>query len=192
MPPSAGGGRGAGRCPIVLLARSHSRRGPGLFSRSARRRALLPAQVFRARIWRLAAGGAPNVDIARLFGVGVDVASKWRNHLCEGGRKGLEDRLRSGRHGASVPRWWQGSRRWRASSATFLCRSGARELAALRSLRDSRLDLLFDCAPLAARCRDHGLARSVVDLPRDPHLAIKAARVLDLYVRGLCRRSARP
>src|ERR1700733_10725124 len=55
------------------------------------------AQVVRARIVLLAAGGAANVDTARRVGVCVDVVSKWRKRFCLQGLAGLKDRPRSGR-----------------------------------------------------------------------------------------------
>jgi transposase len=55
------------------------------------------AEVVRAKIVLLAAGGAANTAIAARLGVDVDVVSRWRKRFCEQGFAGLVDRKRSGR-----------------------------------------------------------------------------------------------
>ena len=146
------------------------------------------ADVIRARIVLLAAEGKRNIDIARLVGVCVDVASKWRKRFCEEGLAGLKDRSRPGR-----PR-----------------RFGATVVAGIKALacepperRDVPLSR-WSSLELAAQAVSEGLVESISSstvrrwlhaaaikpwryrswiFPRDPDFAAKAARVLDLYGR---------
>src|SRR6266581_2650453 len=55
------------------------------------------AEVVRAKIVLLAAGGEQNTAIAERLDLDVDVVSRWRKRFFEEGLDGLEDRKRSGR-----------------------------------------------------------------------------------------------
>jgi len=57
-----------------------------------------------ARIVLLAAGGTPNVDIARLVGVSRPTVNTWRIRYAEHGMAGLADEKRSGRKRSVDPR----------------------------------------------------------------------------------------
>src|SRR5215203_4367905 len=70
-------------------------------TRSSAGRAGLAA---RARIVFLAAGGTPNVDIARLVGVSRPTVNTWRIRYAEHGMAGLADEKRSGRKRSVDPR----------------------------------------------------------------------------------------
>ena len=70
-------------------------------TRSSAGRAGLAA---RARIVSLAAGGTPNVDIARLVGVSRPTVNTWRIRYAEHGMAGLADEKRSGRKRSVDPR----------------------------------------------------------------------------------------
>jgi transposase len=70
-------------------------------TRSSAGRAGLAA---RARIVLLAAGGTPNVDIARLVGVSRPTVNTWRIRYAEHGMAGLADEKRSGRKRSVDPR----------------------------------------------------------------------------------------
>lgn len=175
-----------------------SRRSPFVVRLSVEDRAVLEersssrtaahAEVVRARVVLLAAGGARNVDIARRVGVCVDVVSKWRKRFCEEGLTGLKDRPRSGRP--------------RRFGATVV--AGVKALACeppeQRQVPLSR----WSSSELAAQAVKEGLVGSISSstvrrwlaaaaikpwryrswiFPRDPDFAAKAARVLDLYER---------
>ena len=49
--------------------------------------------------------------------------------------------------------------------------------------RRGRVGVSLHGAPLAGRRRAQAVAQSILISPRDPHFAVKAARVLDLYQR---------
>jgi transposase len=175
-----------------------SRRSPFVVRLSAEQRAVLleraasrtagHAEVVRARIVLLAAGGEQNVDIARRVGVCVDVASKWRKRFCEEGLAGLADRPRSGR-----PRVF-------GSEVVAGIKALACEPPEDRGVPLSRWSSL----ELAAHAVGEGLVEAISSstvrrwlhaaaikpwryrswiFPRDPEFGAKAARVLDLYGR---------
>jgi transposase len=146
------------------------------------------AEVVRARIVLLAAGGERNAVIARRLDVDVTVVSRWRKRFCESGLEGLDDRPRSGRprsFGAPVV----------AEVKAMAC-----EPPEARDVPLSR----WSSTELAAQAIAEGLVVSVSAstvrrwlyadairpwlhrswiFPRDPQFAVKAARVLDLYAR---------
>jgi transposase len=146
------------------------------------------ADVVRARIVLLAAGGVQNVDIAGRVGVCVDVASKWRKRFCEEGLAGLRDRPRSGRprvFGSVVV----------AGIKALACEPPERRDVPLSRWSSSELaaqavseGLVETISSSTVRRWLHGAAikpwryRSWI-FPRDPGFAVKAARVLDLYAR---------
>ena len=146
------------------------------------------AEVVRARIVLLAADGERNVDIARRVGVCVDVVSKWRQRFCAEGLAGLKDRPRCGR-----PRRF-------GSTVVAGVKALACEPPEQRHVPLSR----WSSFELAAQAVSEGLVESISSstvrrwlhtaaikpwrhrswiFPRDPHFAVKAARVLDLYSR---------
>jgi transposase len=159
----------------VLEGRSSSRSAPH-------------AEVVRARIVLLAAGGARNVEIAKQVGVCVDVVWKWRKRFCQEGLAGLRDRPRSGR-----PR--------RFDDAVV---AGVKALAC-EPPEERKIPLSrWSSGELAAQAVREGLVESISSstvrrwlhgaaikpwryqswiFPRDPQFALKAARVLDLYGR---------
>jgi len=144
--------------------------------------------VLRARIVLAAADGAANAAISRALGVCDDTVRKWRHRFCQHGIDGLRDRPRTGR-----PRHF---------SATVVA-----EVKALACELPAKSDVplaKWSCPDLATEAIKRGVVESVsastvrrwlaADAlkpwqhrswisPRDPHFAIKAARVLDLYAR---------
>lgn len=178
-----------------------SRRSPFVVTLSEADRAVLEqrsraytapyAEVLRARIVLLAAGGEDNTAIAGRLDVHVSVVGRWRKRFCEAGLAGLDDRRRSGRprsFGAPVV----------AEVKAMACEPPAR--------RDVPLSR-WSSAELAAQAVTEGLVAAVSAstvrrwlhadaikpwqhrswiFPRDPQFAIKAARVLDLYARTWC------
>lgn len=145
-------------------------------------------QVMRARIVLAAADGRSNAGIARELRVVEDTVRKWRKRFRNEGLPGLVDRPRSGRPrvfpaavvaevkalacelptGAGVP-----LSRW---SCPELAREAvARGVCERVSASTVRRWLAAD----AIKPWQH---RSWI-FPRDPHFAVKAARVLDLYAR---------
>jgi transposase len=84
-----------------LLLREGDRDELVALTRSSAGRAGLAA---RARIVLLAAGGTPNVDIARLVGVSRPTVNTWRIRYAEHGMAGLADEKRSGRKRSVDPR----------------------------------------------------------------------------------------
>ena len=144
--------------------------------------------VVRARIVLAAADGASNAGIGRALGVCDDTVRKWRRRFCRRGLDGLCDRPRTGR-----PR--------RFSAAVVA------EVKALACGLPAKRDVplaKWSCPDLATEAIQRGVVESVsastvrrwlaADAlkpwqhrsgisPRDPHFAVKAARVLDLYQR---------
>jgi transposase len=146
------------------------------------------AEVVRAKIVLLAAGGLENTVIAERLGVHVGVVSRWRRRFAEEGLDGLADRKRSGR-----PRVY-------ADAVAAEVKAMACEPPEDRGVPQSR----WPAADLAAQAAAEGLVESVVRsmvarwldadairpwryrswiFPRDPQFEVKAARVLDLYQR---------
>ena len=144
--------------------------------------------VLRARIVLAAADGASNAAIGRALGVCDDTVRKWRRRFCQHGLDGLRDRPRTGRP--------------RRFSATVVAevKALACELPANRDVPLAK----WSCPDLAVEAARRGVVDSVsastvrrwlaADTlkpwqhrswisPRDPHFAVKAARVLDLYAR---------
>jgi transposase len=156
---------------------------------SVSRRATAPHRaVLRARIVLLAAGGAGNSEIARRLGSCEDTARKWRRRYCEKRLQGLADAPRPGR-----PRVFP-------AAVTAEVKALACELPAVSGTPLAR----WTCPELARRAAAGGISpapspstvrrwlaadalkpwqhRSWI-FPRDPHFALKASRVLDLYQR---------
>jgi transposase len=146
------------------------------------------AEVVRAKIVLLAAAGMRNVGIAERLDVDVDVVGRWRKRFCTEGIGGLADRERSGR-----PRSFP-------AGVVAEVKAMACQPPAERSVPLSR----WSSAELAGQAVAEGLTVSVSAstvrrwlaedaikpwqhrswiFPRDPHFAVKAARVLDLYQR---------
>ncbi|HWM20792.1 MAG TPA: IS630 family transposase [Ilumatobacteraceae bacterium] len=139
----------------------------------------------RAQIVRDAARGVSNAGIAQSRNVCVDTVRTWRRRFAAERLKGLTDRPRSGRplvHGPVV----------RAEVVALAC-----ALPAEHDVPLSRWSCPEIARELATRCQVNASASSVrrwlaadVLKPwqhrswisiRDPHFAVKAARVLDLY-----------
>ncbi|MGO9154699.1 IS630 family transposase [Mycobacterium sp.] len=144
--------------------------------------------VLRARIVLAAADGASNAGIGRALGVCDDTVRKWRHRFCQHGMDGLCDHPRPGR-----PR--------RFSAAVVA------EVKALACELPAKSDVplaKWSCPDLAMEAIQRGVVKSVSAstvrrwlaadalkpwqyrswiFPRDPHFAVKAARVLDLYAR---------
>jgi transposase len=144
--------------------------------------------VVRARIVLAAADGASNAAISRALGVCEDTVRKWRRRFCHHGIDGLRDSPRTGRP--------------RRFSATVVA-----EVKALACELPAKSDVplaKWSCPDLATEAIQRGVVESVsastvrrwlaADAlkpwqhrswisPRDPHFAVKAARVLDLYAR---------
>jgi transposase len=144
--------------------------------------------VLRTRIVLAAADGASNAAIARAVGVCDDTVRKWRRRFCQHGIDGLRDRPRTG---------WP--RRFSAAVVAEV-KALACELPANRDVPLAK----WSCPDLAVEAARRGVVDSVsastvrrwlaADMlkpwqhrswisPRDPHFAVKAARVLDLYAR---------
>jgi transposase len=136
----------------------------------------------------LAADGMANCAIAQRLGVCEDTACKWRRRYREKGLEGLADAPRPGR-----PRMFSASVvtgvkalacEMPAASGTPLARWTCPELA-----RKAAADGI-EPAPSPSTVR-RWLAGDAIRpwqhrswiFPRDPHFAVKAARVLDLYQR---------
>ena len=156
---------------------------------SLSRRGTAPYQmVMRARIVLLAAGGTANSAIAGRLGICEDTARKWRRRYCEQGLDGLADAPRPGR-----PRKFPA--RVVAEVKALAC-----ELPAVSGVPLAR----WTCPELARHAADSGIVAAVSAstvrrwladdalkpwqhrswiFPRDPHFALKAGRVLDLYQR---------
>ena len=142
----------------------------------------------RARIVLLAAAGKPNAGIAGQLGITVDTARLWRGRFAEQGIGGLADRKRSGRPPRFTPAQM-------AEIKALACQLPAEAGAPL-----SR----WSCPELAREAVTRGVAEAISDSTvrrclaqdaikpwqhrswisiRDPDLAAKANRVLDLYNR---------
>jgi transposase len=145
-------------------------------------------QVLRARIVLAAACGMSNAAIAVDVGVHVDTVRKWRSRFAVQGLDGLHDRARCGR-----------PRRFTAQVVAEV-KALACELPASSDLPLAR----WSCLDLAREATSRGVAASISAstvrrwlaedvikpwqhrswiFPRDPHFAVKASRVLDLYQR---------
>jgi transposase len=146
------------------------------------------AEVVRAKIVLLAAGGVENTMIAGRLDVHVGVVSRWRKRFAQEGMSGLADRPRSGR-----PRVFP-------AAVVAEVKAMACEPPEDRGVPQSR----WSAADLAAQAAGEGLVESVARstvrrwldadairpwryrswiFPRDPGFAVKAGRVLDLYQR---------
>lgn len=156
--------------------------------RRARCYTLPHAEVVRAKVVLLAAEGLGNTVIAERLDVHVGVVSRWRKRFTQEGMAGLADRQRSGR-----PRVF-------AAAVVAQVKAMACEPPENRGVPQSR----WSAADLAGQAAVEGLVGSVsrstvarwLDadairpwryrswiFPRDPHFALKAGRVLDLYQR---------
>jgi Homeodomain-like domain/DDE superfamily endonuclease len=146
------------------------------------------AEVIRAKIVLLAAGGLENTVIAGRLDVQLGVVSKWRKRFAGEGMAGLTDRPRSGR-----PRVYP-------AAVVAEVKAMAWEPPEDRGVPQSR----WPAAGLAAQAAAEGLAEAVARstvarwldagairpwryrswiFPRDPQFEVKAARVLDLCQR---------
>ncbi|MFG2639091.1 IS630 family transposase [Streptomyces sp. NPDC048362] len=144
--------------------------------------------VLRARIVLLAAAGAGNSEIAGRLGICEDTARKWRRRYGEKGLGGLCDAPRPGRprvFPAAVAAQVKAlACEMPAASRTPLARWTCPELA-----RKAAADGIVP-APSPSTVR-RWLAGDAIRpwqhrswiFPRDPHYALKASRVLDLYQR---------
>ncbi len=156
--------------------------------RRARCYTLPHAEVIRAKIVLLAAGGLENTVIAARLDVYVGVVSRWRKRFAKEGMGGLADRQRDGR-----PRVFP-------AAVVAEVKAMACQPPEDRGVPQSR----WSASDLAAQAAEEGLvesvARSTVQrwldadairpwryrswiFPRDPDFAVKAGRVLDLYQR---------
>jgi len=156
---------------------------------SLSRRATAPYRlVVRARVVVLAAEGLANCAIAERLGVCADTVRKWRRRYCEQGIEGLADAPRPGRPRVFPAAVVAGVKalacEMPAACGTPLARWTCPELA-----RHAAASGIAP-APSASTVR-RWLADDVLKpwqhrswiFPRDPHFAVKAARVLDLYQR---------
>lgn len=144
--------------------------------------------VVRARIVLLAGDGVANCAIAQRLGVCEDTVRKWRRRYCEQGIDGLSDAARPGR-----PRTFP-------AAVVAQVKALACEMPATSGAPLAR----WSCPELARHAVAEGIApalspstvrRWLADdaikpwqhrswiFPRDPHFAVKAGRVLDLYQR---------
>jgi hypothetical protein len=156
---------------------------------SLSRRATAPFRlVLRARIVLLAADGVANCAIAGRLGICPDTARKWRRRYCQQGIDGLADAPRPGRPrvfpAAVVAAVKALACEMPAMSGMPLARWTGPELAGHAAASD------IAPAPSASTVR-RWLADDALKpwqhqswiFPRDPHFALKASRVLDLYQR---------
>jgi transposase len=175
----------ARRSPYVIMLSDAERAELG---RRARSYTLSHAEVVRARVVLLAAGGLENTVIAGRLDVHVGAVSKWRKRFAQEGLGGLADRKRAGR-----PRVFP-------APVVAQVKAMACEPPEVRQVPLSR----WSSAELAAQAAAEGLVESVSAstvrrwlaadaikpwryrswiFPRDPDFAAKAGRVLDLYQR---------
>jgi transposase len=156
---------------------------------SLSRRGTAPYQmVMRARIVLLAAGGTANSAIARRLGICEDTARKWRRRYREQGLDGLADAPRPGRPRKFPARVVAEVKALAcelpAASGTPLARWTCPELA--RHAAASGIVAAVSASTVRRWLADDALKpwqhRSWI-FPRDPHFALKAGRVLDLYQR---------
>jgi transposase len=146
------------------------------------------AEVIRAKIVLLAAGGLENTQIAARLDVHVNVAGRWRRRFAEEGLAGLADRKRPGR------------RRVFPAAVVAQVKAMACEPPEDRGVPQSRWSVADLAAQAAAEGLVEAVSRSTVRrwleedairpwryrswiFPRDPQFAVKAGRVLDLYQR---------
>jgi transposase len=157
---------------------------------SLSRRGTAPHQmVMRARIVLLAAGGTANSAIAGRLGICQDTARKWRRRYCEQGLDGLADAPRPGRPRKFPARVVAEVKALAcelpAASGTPLARWTCPELA--RHAVASGVVAAVSASTVRRWLADDALKpwqhRSWI-FPRDPHFALKAGRVLDLYQRA--------
>ena len=156
---------------------------------SLSRRASAPFRlVLRSRIVLLAAAGTANRVIAERLGICEDTARKWRRRYCGQGIEGLADAPRPGRPRVFPARVVAGVKalacEMPASSGTPLARWTCPELA--RHAAASGIAPAPSASTVRRWLADDALKpwqhRSWI-FPRDPHFALKASRVLDLYQR---------
>jgi transposase len=144
--------------------------------------------VMRARIVLLAAGGTANSAIAGRLGICEDTARKWRRRYCEQGLDGLADAPRPGRPRKFPARVVAEVKALAcelpAASGTPLARWTCPELA--RYAAASGIVAAVSASTVRRWLAGDALKpwqhRSWI-FPRDPHFALKAGRVLDLYQR---------
>ena len=156
---------------------------------SVSRRGTAPYQmVMRVRIVLLAADGTANSAIAGRLGLCQDTARKWRRRYCEQGIDGLADAPRPGRPRVFPAAVVAGVKalacEMPAASGTPLARWTCPELA--RQAVASHITPAVSASTVRRWLADDAIRpwqhRSWI-FPRDPGLALKASRVLDLYQR---------
>ena len=156
---------------------------------SLSRRGTAPYQmVMRVRVVLLAADGTANSAIAGRLGICQDTARKWRRRYCEQGLDGLADAPRPGRPRKFPGRVVAGVKalacEMPAASGMPLARWTCPELA--RHAVSSGIVAAVSASTVRRWLADDALKpwqhRSWI-FPRDPHFALKAGRVLDLYQR---------
>ena len=171
--------------PYVI---SLSDAGRGELESLSRRGTARYQMVMRARIVLLAAGGTANSAIAGRLGICEDTARKWRRRYCEQGLDGLADAPRPGRPRRFPARGVAEVKALAcelpAASGTPLARWTCPELA--RHAAASGITPAVSASTVRRWLADDALKpwqhRSWI-FPRDPHFAVKACRVLDLYQR---------
>jgi len=156
---------------------------------SLSRRATAPHRaVLRARIVLLADGDVSSAEIARRLGTCEDTVRKWRCRYCRKGAEGLADLPRPGRPrvfpAAVVTQVKALACELPAASETPLARWTCPELARKASASGIKP------APSPSTVRRWLAADALKPwqhqswiFPRDPHFALRAGRVLDLYQR---------
>jgi hypothetical protein len=144
--------------------------------------------VLRVRIVLLAADDAGSAEIARRLGTCEDTARKWRRRYCEKGIGGLADLPRPGRPrvfpAAAVAQVKALACEMPAASETPLARWSCPELARKAAAGG------LEPAPSPSTVRRWLAADAIRPwqhrswiFPRDPHFAVRAGCVLDLYQR---------
>jgi len=174
--------------PSSPYAISLSEAGRGELESLSRRGTAPYRMVMRARIVLLAAGGTANSAIAGRLGICEDTARKWRRRYCEQGLDGLADAPRPGRPRRFPARVVAEVKALAcelpAASGTPLARWTCPELA--RHAAATGITPAVSASTVRRWLADDALKpwqhRSWI-FPRDPHFALKAGRVLDLYQR---------
>ena len=171
--------------PFVIMLSDADR---GELERRSRCYSLPHAEVVRAKIVLLAAGGLENTVIAGRLGVHVGVVSRWRKRFALEGLAGLAGRPRAGR-----PRLF-------AAAVVAQVKAMACEPPEKHGVAQSRWPAADLAAQAAAEGLAEGVSRSAVRrwldtdvirpwqcrswiFPRDPCFAVRAGRVLDLCKR---------
>lgn len=173
------------RSPFVIVLSVADR---GVLTTRARSARTAHRDVIRARIILAAAGGRPNAVIAAELGLHVDTVRKWRKRFHEHRMAGLGDLPRAGRPPRFTPVQVAEVKALACSPPPErkapLARWSAAELAD-QAVTEGLVETISAATVrrwLAADAIKPWQHRSWI-FPRDPHFAVKAARVLDLYER---------